>query len=665
MSQLSAELRQFLAPTDGDDEPPQAGHSHGIWGPGIRLMRNLRFVQKATLICSMFLVPMAWLSWSYFSNMSAQVSFSAKERVGLQYNRAVLPVLAAAQELRRASSAAEPLEVAQSALQSAQTRLAQTDKELGTELGVAKAHTAMASASAAALQGTAGSPFEVTFRSHTAHVAAIQSLLGQATDASNLTLDPDIDSYYLMDAVLFRLPDIAENTAKLASLGQSLFKAGAATPAQTRGLLEIATLAQFQLANLQDGLQKAQAANASLAARLQMGEALDTSAAVLNQVRASLIEAQDFSPANQSALAAAAGQASQAQSALSRRLLDALDELLQVRLGGMQNQIIESAVVLTLGLLLALYLFYSFFLVTRGGLLLISKHLDEMSEGDLRHRPRKPWGSDEPAKVISDLRKAYDSLHILIRKVRHAARALHGASAEIASASADLGQRTESSASVLEVQASTMQGINTMVSATAERAAMAAAFAVENSEVAEKGSTAFAQVVGTMRAIHSASAKINDIITVIDGIAFQTNILALNAAVEAARAGESGRGFAVVASEVRLLAQRSANSAKEIKALISESVQSVSSGTKVVEGAGQTMTDVVANARQINAFLGEIATAAREQADSVGQVGISIHELDQNTQQNAALVEQTQAAASALTSQADALQDEIANFRVS
>jgi methyl-accepting chemotaxis protein len=116
---------------------------------------------------------------------------------------------------------------------------------------------------------------------------------------------------------------------------------------------------------------------------------------------------------------------------------------------------------------------------------------------------------------------------------------------------------------------------------------------------------------------------------------------------------------------VRLLAQRSANSAKEIKALISESVQSVSSGTKVVEGAGQTMTDVVANARQINAFLGEIATAAREQADSVGQVGISIHELDQNTQQNAALVEQTQAAASALTSQADALQDEIANFRVS
>jgi methyl-accepting chemotaxis protein len=167
-----------------------------------------------------------------------------------------------------------------------------------------------------------------------------------------------------------------------------------------------------------------------------------------------------------------------------------------------------------------------------------------------------------------------------------------------------------------------------------------------------------------MREIHTSSAKINDIITVIDGIAFQTNILALNAAVEAARAGESGRGFAVVASEVRLLAQRSATAAKEIKTLISESVQSVDSGTKVVEGAGQTMTDVVANAQQINAFLDEIATAARQQADAIGQVGTSIHDLDQNTQQNAALVEQTHAAAGALTSQADALQDEIANFRV-
>jgi methyl-accepting chemotaxis protein len=345
-------------------------------------------------------------------------------------------------------------------------------------------------------------------------------------------------------------------------------------------------------------------------------------------------------------------------------MVKSLDTLVDARVGAMQGERLRASLVLGIGLLLALYFFYSFFLVTRGGLLLISRHLDEMSTGDLRHRPRKPWGSDEPAKVIADLREAYDSLHILIRKVRHSARALHGAAAEISDASTDLGRRTESSASALEAQASTMMGISTTVSATAERATMAAAFAVENSLVAEKGSKVFANVVDTMHAIHSASARINDIISVIDGIAFQTNILALNAAVEAARAGESGRGFAVVASEVRLLAQRSATAAKEIKTLISSSEERVQSGTRVVEGAGQIMTDVVTNARQINAFLDEIASAAREQAESLGQVGMSIQELDQNTQQNAALVEQTNAAASALTAQADALQDEIANFRV-
>jgi methyl-accepting chemotaxis protein len=660
MNQLSAELRQFLAPTDGDDELPQAAHSHGIWGPGIRLMRNLRFVLKAALICSLFLLPMAWLSWSFFANISTQIDFSAKERLGVQYNRALLPVLRAAQELRRAATAAQPLDAAQAGLLAAQARLAGVHQELGSVLGLAQAYAGVATAFSASSQGGPDSAFQ----HHSAHLAALQSLLGQATDASNLTLDPDIDSYYLMDAAYLRLPDLAENSAKLASLGQSLLQSGKASAQQQRALVELATLAQFQLGNMQDSLAKAQAFNAALAPRLQGAAALDASRAWLSLSRQTLIDGQDLAAAPQAALAEAAAKALQAQSELAQRLTDTLDELLDARLRGMQSQRLQTALVLAVGLLLALYLFYSFFLVTRGGLLLISRHLDEMSEGDLRHRPRRPWGSDEPAKVITDLRKAYDALHILIRKVRHSARALHGAAAEIAAASTDLGARTESSASVLEVQASSMQNISAMVSATAERASMAAAFAVENYEVAEKGSSAFAQVVGTMREIHTASAKINDIITVIDGIAFQTNILALNAAVEAARAGESGRGFAVVASEVRLLAQRSATAAREIKTLISTSVERVQSGTRVVEGAGQTMTDVVANARQINAFLGEIATAAREQAESVGQVGFSIEELDQNTQQNAALVEQTNAAAGALTAQADALQDEIANFRV-
>jgi methyl-accepting chemotaxis protein len=171
-------------------------------------------------------------------------------------------------------------------------------------------------------------------------------------------------------------------------------------------------------------------------------------------------------------------------------------------------------------------------------------------------------------------------------------------------------------------------------------------------------------VVDTMQEIHASSSKINDIIGVIDGIAFQTNILALNAAVEAARAGEAGRGFAVVAAEVRQLAQRSAGAAKEIKGLISDSVDKIDSGTRVVQGAGSTMTEVVENAKQINMFLKEIATSAKEQASGVEQVGQSIQELDRSTQQNAALVEETTSAAAALRHQAEVLQQEIANFRV-
>jgi methyl-accepting chemotaxis protein len=167
-----------------------------------------------------------------------------------------------------------------------------------------------------------------------------------------------------------------------------------------------------------------------------------------------------------------------------------------------------------------------------------------------------------------------------------------------------------------------------------------------------------------MQGIHASSAKISDIIGVIDSIAFQTNILALNAAVEAARAGEQGRGFAVVASEVRNLAQRSAGAAKEIKELISASVEQINDGTRVVQSAGDVMAEVVASARQINTILSEIATASKEQAAGVEQVGHAIQELDRNTQQNAALVEESSAAAAALKAQAELLQTEIANFRV-
>ena len=320
--------------------------------------------------------------------------------------------------------------------------------------------------------------------------------------------------------------------------------------------------------------------------------------------------------------------------------------------------------VVAVALLLAGYVFICFYKVNKGGLSLVSQHLNELAEGDLRNRPRDPWGKDEPALLIVDLHKVYDSMHDLIRRVRHSARELANTSAEVSRASLDLSGRTEEAASNLGEQASAVEEIGAQVSETAQRSQRAAVVAHQNSEVAEKGGRIIAEVVNTMRDIHTSSTKISDIIGTIDGIAFQTNILALNAAVEAARAGESGRGFAVVAAEVRSLAGRSAEAAREIKSLITASVEKVASGTKIVEGAGQTMNEMVTNANQISELLSEISVATQEQSRGVDEVVKAIQQLDSHTQQNAALVEQTSAAAGSLSEQATKLTGEIARFVV-
>jgi methyl-accepting chemotaxis protein len=290
--------------------------------------------------------------------------------------------------------------------------------------------------------------------------------------------------------------------------------------------------------------------------------------------------------------------------------------------------------------------------------------LNELAMGDLRNRPVEPRGKDEPARLILDLHKVYDSMNDLIRRVRHSARELSNTSSEVSRASMDLSQRTEEAASNLGHQASAVAEISTKVKESASRTQEAAVLANGNAEVAEQGGRAITTVVTTMQEIQTSSTRISEIIGVIDGIAFQTNILALNAAVEAARAGESGRGFAVVATEVRSLAGRSATAAREIKQLISASVEKVSVGTGIVENAGYIMGEIVANAKQINLFLANIAEATRGQAAEVDEVVNAIAQLDTHTQQNAALVEETSASSESLSDQAVHLTEQIARFRV-
>jgi methyl-accepting chemotaxis protein len=286
---------------------------------------------------------------------------------------------------------------------------------------------------------------------------------------------------------------------------------------------------------------------------------------------------------------------------------------------------------------------------------------DRIASGDLG---RHASGDDAPAgSVLESMEAMRESLALIVGQVRAGSQSIASASGEIAQGNHDLSQRTEEQASALEQTAASMEELSQTVRQNAEHAQQADGLARAASDVAVRGGGVVDEVVATMRGINESSRRIADIIGVIDGIAFQTNILALNAAVEAARAGEQGRGFAVVASEVRSLAQRSADAAREIKSLITESVGRVDAGSALVDQAGATMREIVASISRVSDIVGEISTASTEQSNGVAQVDEAVRQMDTTTQQNAALVEQSAAAADSLKSQARELVEAVARFR--
>ncbi len=270
----------------------------------------------------------------------------------------------------------------------------------------------------------------------------------------------------------------------------------------------------------------------------------------------------------------------------------------------------------------------------------------------------------DEASVVAAMRRMRDRLTEIVGQVRLASDSIVTGSTQIATGNADLSQRTEEQASNLQQTAASMEQLSSTVSANAQTAGEASQLAANAAQAATHGGEAVGRVVQTMAEIAEASRRISDIIGVIDGIAFQTNILALNAAVEAARAGEQGRGFAVVAGEVRTLAQRSAEAAKEIKGLIGASVEKVESGTRQVDEAGASMGDIVKQVEHVNRMIRQISAATTEQSSGIGQVGHAVSQLDQVTQQNAALVEESAAAADSLNQQARRLADCVSVFRI-
>ncbi len=631
-------------------------HFHGVWAPGVRLFRRMHFKAKAAMVSGMFLVPVLALGWSFYTDKAASIAFSAKERLGVAYARDLMPTLKLAVQQRAAAGTPAAGDL-QDKLAAQIKALAATESRLGAELGpspqFAKLTEAAEGVSAHAVNANAAA-----LDAHTQFIGALLDVLGQATDGSNLILDPDIDTYYLMDLSTTRVPQLIELTARMQLAGAQAL-GGEASPAAMRLLADRMPLVEYHEDQTRIGLAKITTATPELAGTLKADPAVRELRAFVELSRNSFFG--DGAKGDKAAYGDAARQAIDAQFEVSTRLFDDLDRLIEKRIAGMTWVRDVTTVVVAVALAAGIYLFYCFFLVTRGGLREVQKHLEAMTAGDLTTHP-KPWGRDEQAQLMGTLGDMQNSLRSIVSKVRGSSEKIVHASSEIAASAMDLSTRTEQTASNLEQSAASMAQISSTIQHASDNAQEAASVAVANSGVAVRGGEVIGRVVSTMQEIHASSNKISDIIGLIDGIAFQTNILALNAAVEAARAGEQGRGFAVVAGEVRSLAQRSALAAKEIKGLIASSVERVDSGTRIVEGAGLTMQELVGSAKRMSDLLREISAAAKQESAGVNQVGLAVRELDRMTQQNVALVEQTAAAASSLKAQAGDLASEVAKF---
>ena len=633
---------------------------HGPWAPGVRLFRRITFRSKALLVSIAFLIPLALLLNAYMRHVQASLEATRQERGGLQILTRIEPWLIEAQNQRRlvlSGAQAKPdlaaiEEAARSAAAIIGTHPAGLD--VSASLATASNSAAALSTASATVSGAALGP------QLQAYVDTVRAVRTDVLDASQLSLDPEQATYYLMLASTSQASEAIEAVSR--SRGEAAVVAGAGN--RSSGLLLLHDLwhdGNQAVDAMKDQVGRADAASPGLAKQLPVDAALSAMAAFQNASAQRWFG--DAFEADVQSLNVPGQAAVDSLRALSQSGMTLLDQLLAQREQSAEQGRDATVAVTIASLLTVLYLFHSFFLVMRGGLSEVERHLRAMTDGDLTTTPR-PWGSDEAAALMTTLSEMQHSLRGIVKEVRGASDGLVHASDEIASASTDLSRRSEQAAANLEESASAMEQISTTVQQSAETTRVVSDLAGQNASVAEAGGRTIAQVVESMRQVQASSNQISEIIGVIDGIAFQTNILALNAAVEAARAGEQGRGFAVVASEVRALAQRSASAAREIKTLITDSVERVDAGTRVVGTAGEQMGELVSKAERMKALMAEIFTSSNEQSAGVRQVGGSIQSLDQQTQQNAALVEQTAAAAISLHDQAISLASRVARFRL-
>lgn len=630
-------------------------------------MGRMRFPAKMGLISAAFLLPLIWLLVAYGNSKRDDLEFVAQERAGVRYGLAVFEAMDAAANWRYAARSAAlgddvaGVQAAQSQFFKELERLKVFDQELGAKFGTSSLVRDVAKASQIAQE--ASSKPDALFPAMNALTTELAHLQDRVTDGSRLALDPSIATFHLVSATMVLAPDLLRDIGELRGLGRSALLDGAIKPEASSRFQGLLAVVEQELLRQTDHMTKVREHAPEHAGALkQHGQARLES--MLATIRKTFPASAGEIQGDDKAYAAMVSDVLKAQTEQVVRNLNVLDDLLADRQQALRSSAVVAVAVTCIGLLLALYLFMGFYRSLHGGFKLLRRTLLNISLGDLRTSVNA-WGKDEVADLMRELGHMQTALSETVRIVQDASDQVVESSAEIAQGTNDLASRTEQAAAALEESSAALEETTSTIQMTADSVSRASDIAQANAATAQEGGQVMSSVVETMERIQSSSNKIGEIIGVIDGIAFQTNILALNAAVEAARAGEQGRGFAVVAGEVRSLARRSAEAAKEIKELIQRSTSEVVVGVDVVRKAGVTMQEIVGSAEQVKALLDEVANGAKEQSLGVTQIGAAVQELDRNTQANAALVEQTAAAATAQQRVAMRMASTVDEFRLS
>jgi len=633
---------------------------------------NLKLSRKFALIGALVLAMVALPVWLVIQTSAEALSVAHNEAAGIepagdvltlikltQQHRAQSAMMLAGDDRAQAARQAKQAEVGQAMAKAQQSVAALADPRLNERLAAIRSEW-QAVAAAVGGKSIAGPQ---SFARHTALIAGQLALLDDIVDSSTLAFDSDAATHYLISSVLVHLPRLNESLGQMRGLGASLLVGGEVTPENRMRITTIGTAAQQHL----DGARRVfgKAMDVEPAWRRTLGGPVASAAAAaegaLKLADEQIVRAETPSLASADYFASMT-KAIDTQFDLAAVAFEALDTALSDRVAAERRALwlvlggaVPGAIALWVIMLTARTTTHSI-----GQAVQLAQNV---AAGDLTSRIEVS-STDEAGHLLAALKEMNESLAGIVSNVRQSSDSIATGSAQIATGNADLSARTESQASSLEETASSMEELTGTVKQNAEHAHHASKLVMSTADIAANGGQVVGQVVDTMASIKESSRKIADIIGVIDGIAFQTNILALNAAVEAARAGEQGRGFAVVASEVRNLAQRSAGAAKEIKALIEDSVGKVDAGGKLVDEAGKTMDEIVGSVKRVTDIMGEIAAASQEQSAGIEQVNQAVGQMDEMTQQNAALVEQAAAAAESLQDQAVKLAEAVSVFRL-